>query len=363
MTKDIHDLISFTVTAEDAGKRLDVYLTTQLSCLEEMAFSTLEKAGVTRAKVQALIKNDGVKVNAKKEKPGYVLRVNDTIVIEDPSRLYPTPPNIEPIEMPLDILFEDDDVIVLNKPAGLVVHPGAGEKVATLAHGLLAYLTRDQKKANLQRAGIVHRLDKDTTGVMVCAKNEKAHIELAKQFATKEAGREYMALLDGFMQTSEKMVEGYLFRDPKNRLKFASISKSDLLQKLNSLGKEVDENNVDITDGYRYARSLFVRIATYKKRISLVKVRLFTGRTHQIRVHAKDLKLPVLGDLTYHTPQMLPQDFSPDIRNFCQSLGRQMLHAEILTFRHPVSKSLSRFQAPIPEDFNKLLKMLESYKD
>jgi 23S rRNA pseudouridine1911/1915/1917 synthase len=235
--------------------------------------------------------------------------------------------------MDLKILFEDDHIIVIDKPAGLAVHPGAGDTGPTLVQGLLYHVGPsglghpqsgyEDPLASL-RPGIVHRLDKDTSGVMVCAKSDRAHADLAKQFQDKKTlRREYGALLDGRLSQDDMVFESWLKRDPVTRVTFAS-SKSPL-------------------PGARYAKSHFRVEEVFLGRLSLVKVRLFTGRTHQIRVHAKDLGAPIIGDLVYHRPTVLPAQWPSSVRQAVTAISRQLLHARLLSFRHPLTQGEMAF--------------------
>lgn len=242
---------------------------------------------------------------------------------------------LHPQPMPLDILYEDDFLLVVNKPAGLVVHPGAGTTGVTLVHGLLAY-TR-LAKAHLRaeddpRPGIVHRLDRNTTGVMVVAKTDGAYAQLQAQFQRREASREYVALLEGRLPQAMTTVEGWLGRDPRQRTRRRAYPADALPE-----------------DGWRYARTIFREHSLLKFGASLVVAKLATGRTHQIRAHAASLGLPVVGDVEYGSRPSGPM----------RAAQRQMLHARVLRLRHPDSKSWMVWEAPLPEDFRGLVATLK----
>jgi 23S rRNA pseudouridine1911/1915/1917 synthase len=261
-----------------------------------------------------------------------------------------------PHPMKLDIIFEDEDLLVLNKSAGLSVHPGAGTREPTLVEGVFHWLGRSQIEVGDNiRPGIVHRLDKDTTGAIVYAKNEKTQTHLAKQFASKLIPREYLALLDGFLPHLQLEYESYLFRDPQHRKRFASISADAYLKKF---GRPVSPGT-----GYRLAKTLFLRKESFQARITLASIFLRTGRTHQIRVHSKDLHCPVLGDPIYNQTHDLPKSIPLEVREKIAGLKRQMLHAHTLGFIHPSSGKEMHFEAPLPEDFQDLLELLKPLKD
>jgi 23S rRNA pseudouridine1911/1915/1917 synthase len=234
------------------------------------------------------------------------------------------------------------------------VHPGAGHDATqtTLVEALLAHTSLCTQTQDKLRPGIVHRLDKDTTGVIICAKSIEAYESLSKQFLQKTNHREYLALLDGFME-KENLVHGsYLYRNPKNRLAFASCSK-----------KQHETKSPTTSVKYRWAESSFHKVTTFGHRLTLASIRLHTGRTHQIRVHSKDLNLPVVGDPLYNRQHMLPQSFSKDITAQISSIGRQMLHAKSLGFEHPTTRKKLSFTAPLPEDFKNLLSSLKKYEN
>ncbi len=255
----------------------------------------------------------------------------------------------------LDILFEDEDLIVINKVPGVVVHPGAGTKRTTLIEGILHYLGEKHAAAfddGELRPGVVHRLDKDTSGAIVFAKNQKVLQGLSKQFADKTNVREYVALLNGRLTQKELLYSSYLHKCPTNRLKYESLTSTEMEEKF---GEE------PIPSSFRFSKSEFIRRKVYADRLTLARVRLFTGRTHQIRIHASAMNMHVVGDLMYGSPVQLPQSFPETIRERVKGIKRQMLHARILGFTHPVSGKKLAFEAVLPEDFKALLEDLDHY--
>jgi 23S rRNA pseudouridine1911/1915/1917 synthase len=339
------ELKSLTAGAEHAGMRLDVFITSGL-----VAFS--------RTKIQKLIKQGEVLVNGKVAEAGSLAMAEGDLV-EITGTIVERPDGIEPVAMPLEILYEDEYLIVINKPAGIAVHPGAGTKGPTLVQGLLHHcrtlsrgsvLDEDSDKPG-DRPGIVHRLDKDTTGAMVCARTDEVHAALAKQFQDKtRLVREYAAVLDGVMPATEITRESWLYRDSATRQRFLS---ADLEKKPDFLPEGT----------CRYAKSVFSAIAVYGKRVTVARVRLYTGRTHQIRVHALDLGLPIIGDQLYHRPCQLPHQFPEALRDLVYRQSRQLLHARILGFEHPVTGKRMEVKAPFPEDFSNIIGMMERVKE
>ncbi len=234
-----------------------------------------------------------------------------------------------PEEMPLSILYQDDAVIVLDKPAGLVVHPGAGNPTGTLVNGLLHF---DPALAALPRAGIVHRLDKDTSGVMVVARTLPAHTSLVAQLSDRDVHRQYLAVVAGAL-VSGGSVSAPIDRHPRDRIRMA-----------------VREDGRDATTHYRLRERFRAHTA--------LECRLETGRTHQIRVHMQHLKHPIIGDPLYGGSLKLPKGASEDLIAQLRGFRRQALHAETLEFAHPVSGEPVRCTAPVPEDMQQLMRVL-----
>jgi len=267
-------------------------------------------AGLSRARIQDLIKEGHVTLNGGIAKASARLRAGDAVVLNEPP---PVPTETVAEEVALDVLFEDDDLIVINKPAGLVVHPAAGNWSGTLVNALLHHCQTLSGIGGEQRPGIVHRLDKDTSGCLVVAKNDLAHQSLAKQFAGREVTKIYLALTTGKFARKSGMIETHIGRHPVQRKKMTVLPAGR--------GREAKT-------GYRVLRELPTG--------TLVECTLHTGRTHQIRVHLKHLGHPLLGD---------------DVYGRRGSFVRQMLHAWRLGFVHPRTGKRLNFESPIPPDF------------
>lgn len=330
----------------------------QCGRLDNYLVQTLD--GQTRSAIQNLIRAGLVLVNGEKRKTGYALELGDRIEIDMPesARLEPEG-ELQAVAMELDILFEDESLLVINKPAGLVVHPGAGTRgKPTLLAGVLAHLQREAKDlpGEADRPGVVHRLDKDTSGVIVLAKSLEAHRHLASQFKNKTNLREYVALLDGAMHDDEKIVESYLHRDPRYRTRFASLTLEEYAEKQS----ESSERGRQL-QGFRFAKTIFNRRKVYGRRLTLAIMRLETGRTHQIRVHARSLGLPIWGDIIYGSSRRLPPHFPDEVREKIENVPRLLLHARRLGFVHPTSGQKLAFEAPLPADFRGVLELLEKH--
>jgi len=341
-TEKRHSL-TFTVPPELAGERIDAFLA-----------STLE--GVSRTRIKLLINAGQVLCNGQEIPPRHIVRERDAVSVNINEPLATAAASqLKPVPVAFEVLHEDETVLVINKPAGLTVHPGAGTREPTLVEGVLHHLQTSAAVSNIGdsvRPGIVHRLDKDTSGVMVVAKSPQALATLQEQFQRKTNLREYVALLDGVMNRDEIEIESYLYRDPFNRLRFASLTPEQFAALVAEKGEEA-------VGGYRYAKSLFRRHRVYGDRLTLVTVRLFTGRTHQILVHARALGMPVVGDLVYHHPVQLPQTFPRILHELLGGLTQQLLHARLLGFEHPMSGRKLAFEAPLPKLFRKIVDILE----
>jgi len=287
----------FRVDSKAVGVRLDQFLAGEVPRL-------------SRARLQDLIKDGHVTLNGGKTKASMRLRDGDTIVLNEPP---PTAIETRPEEIALDVLYEDDDFIVLNKPAGLVVHPAAGNWSGTIVNALLHHCPTLSGIGGEQRPGIVHRLDKETSGCLVVAKNDAAHQSLARQFAGREVTKIYLALVAGKLARKSGVVEAAIGRHPIQRKKMAVLT--------NGRGRAAKTS-------YRVLRELPVG--------TLVECTLYTGRTHQIRVHLKHLGHPVLGDEVYGKRG---------------GFARQMLHAWRLGFVHPRTGERMNFESPLPPDF------------
>ena len=307
--------LSFTVSESDAGTRLDAYLVAHINRW-------------SRARLQRLIDAGDVLVNSKPGKASYKVSANDQIEVE----LTPPPEsNFTPENIPLEIVFEDDHIIVINKPPGLVVHPAAGVHSGTLANGL-AFHFQQLSNAGSIRPGIVHRLDKDTSGLLVVAKTESDHENLTDQFRAREVFKSYVALVYGVVKQQSGAIEQPIARDPRNRTRMAIVA------------------------GGRGALSMFKIRRSYDA-FTLLDVELKTGRTHQIRVHLSWLKHPVVGDDVYGSGrENNVQDVQ--LRARIRKLNRHFLHAEQLRFRHPHTGEEMRFAAPLPAELTQFLAAL-----
>ena len=283
----------------------------------------------TRNKIQQAAKKGNIWVNGAIVKQNYKVKAGDEVKV-----LFEHPPYeflLTPENIPLDIVYEDDVLLVVNKPAGMVVHPGHGNYSGTLINALV-YHFDNLPKNNTERPGLVHRIDKDTSGLLVIAKTESAMTHLAKQFFDKTSEREYVALVWGNVTEDEGTIEGHLARHPKNRLQMAVFPDGDQ-------GKEaVTHYKVLERLGY----------------VTLVSCRLETGRTHQIRVHMKHLGHTLFNDERYGGDKILKgttfTKYKQFVENAFKLLPRQALHAKTLGFEHPVSKEFLRFDSPIPDD-------------
>jgi 23S rRNA pseudouridine1911/1915/1917 synthase len=316
-SSSVTEMISLEVSEEDAGTRLDAYLAAQIK-------------GWSRVRLQRLIEAGDVLVNSKIAKASYKISANDEVEVE----LTPPPEsNFTPEDIPLEIVFEDDHIIVVNKPPGLVVHPAAGVQSGTLANAL-AYHFRQLSNTGSIRPGIVHRLDKDTSGLLVVAKTESDHESLADQFRAREVFKSYIALVYGVVKQQSGSIEQPIARDPRNRTRMAIVA------------------------GGRGALSLF-KIRRSFDAFTLLDVELKTGRTHQIRVHLAWIKHPVVGDELYAGGrENNVQDVQ--LRARIRKLNRHFLHAEQLGFRHPQTGEQMRFVAPLPAELTQLLEAVEA---
>ena len=286
---------------------------------ERLDRAVASEIDISRSLAAKLIANGDIKVNGETKKASYTVIEADIITIEMPQS---RPVDIVPQEMPLDIVFEDEYIIVINKPRNLVVHPSAGHEDMTLVNGLLFHCKDLAGIGAEQRPGIVHRIDKDTTGLLVIAKNDIAMESLAKQIADKSAVRKYKALVEGVVEQSGT-VEESIGRSHNDRKKQAVVKNG------------------------RYAKTNYIVEKAFAD-YTLLDVQLDTGRTHQIRVHMAYISHPVVGDKLYGYKK---QKFN---------LEGQLLHAYSLEFLHPKTKEKVKFTAPLPEDFKKILSILDA---
>ena len=296
---------SLIITEEQAGQRADVGLATMLD--------------ITRSNMQRLLEDGRAIKGSKVLKANYKLRAGDQIVVTLPE---PQPLDAQPENIPLDIIYEDDDVIVVNKARGMVVHPAAGNYTGTLVNALLYHCKNLSGINGVIRPGIVHRLDKDTSGIMICAKNDEAHLSLSQQIQAKTAQRTYLAVVRGNIKTDSGTIETLIARDKNDRKKMAVVQEN---------GREA------ITD-----YEVVERFGKY----TLVRCKLRTGRTHQIRVHMEYLGYPLVGDPKY-SPMKTPF-----------AIKGQALHSQTLVFTHPRTGERLQFEAPLPEDMHKIITRL-----
>lgn len=299
------------IDEETAGRRLDVVLS---SCLEE----------ISRSYVQKLIERGSVTVNGDFcNKKKWKTKVGDLIAIEIPD---PERPDVTPENIPLDIVYEDDDVIIVDKPAGLVVHPANGNASGTLVNALLFHCGEHLSSINgVIRPGIVHRIDKDTSGLLMVAKSDRAHVSLSEQLAEHSITRRYVAIVYNSFKEDEGTVDAPIGRDPASRIKNAVLMPG--------------------TKGADSAKSAVTHYRVLERfgRYTMIEARLETGRTHQIRVHMSYIGHPLLGDQLYGPAKNKA------------GAKRQMLHAKVLGFMHPVSGEYMEFESPLPEDMEKVI--------
>jgi len=324
---DPETAMEFMVAPDYAGERLDKYLGTQCSDL-------------SRARLQGLVKEGAVFVNGKAcTQNSYKVEEGDQIALEAPALKEPEP---EPEDIPLDIFYEDEALLVINKPAGLVVHPGAGNITGTLVNALL-YHCGDSLSGigGVIRPGIVHRLDKETSGLLVVAKNDKAHRGLSRQIEGRSLKRIYHAIALGVPFPPKHVVDMPIGRHAHQRTKMA----------------------VNPRQG-RAARTYYEVLENFEDNFSLVELRLETGRTHQIRLHMQALKHPLIGDPLYG-PQLTALraalkagGYDAARAEVIQSFGRQALHAHQIAFTHPITGEDMAFESPYPDDFKDLLSSL-----
>ena len=285
----------------DIGKRIDKYLG--------------ETTDYTRSKIQKMIENGNILVNNNKVKSSYTLKENDNVGVTD----YVEETDILPENISLDIYYEDNDLIVVNKPSGMVVHPAPGNYSGTLVNALM-YHTNNLSTVNTSiRPGIVHRIDADTSGLLIVAKNDKSHNLLAEAIQKKEVVREYIALVDGVINEDTATIDAPIGRDVNNRKKMC------------------------VTGSNSKEAITHIRVLERYKNATLIRCKLETGRTHQIRVHLSYIGHPVINDPVYNSKKLIDKDFG------------QMLHAEKLGFVHPTTKEYMEFTAPMPDRFKEIL--------
>jgi len=312
------ETLTFNIDETSVDSRLDSYLASQIPTW-------------SRARLQQLIETEDVVVNGRSAKPSYRLRKGDEIEVEL------TAPQVEsftPENIPIDVVYEDDTLMVVNKPAGLVVHPAAGIHSGTLANALAFHFQNLPASEGSIRPGIVHRLDRDTSGLLVIAKTEKVLENLSDQFRDRTVFKSYVALVHGRVDNAAGRIEQPLARDPSNRTRMAVVR------------------------GGRTAITLY-KVRKHYDRFTLLDVELKTGRTHQIRVHLAWLHHPVVGDETYGGGRDNNiQDAR--LRSIVRKLGRHFLHSQRLAITHPTTGERLEFEAPLPAELSDLLRQIDS---
>ncbi|WED44093.1 23S rRNA pseudouridine(1911/1915/1917) synthase RluD [Legionella cardiaca] len=287
----------------------------------------------SRSQLSTWLKQGAITLNQRHCKPKDKVADGDEIDMQVEFSQSNTLPSL-PEDIPLNIVYEDEHLLVINKPAGLVVHPGAGNREHTLVNALLHHASQ---LASLPRAGIIHRLDKDTTGLLVIAKSLVAHTNLVRQMQAREIHRCYITLVQGHLISGGE-IDTFYGRHPRNRLKMAVCQQGRQAITLYSIRKQYHD-------------------------YTLLDVELLTGRTHQIRVHMAYINHPVVGDQLYGGRMRFPAQPTQELRDILQGFQRQALHASSLSFVHPVTEEEMTFEAPLPDDFQRLLQTLDNHLD
>lgn len=326
---ELYEHYAFIVKKGQQALRIDKYL-----------MNFVENA--TRNKIQAAAKEGSIFVNGNPVKSNYKVKPNDVITVK-----FEHPPHEHLLvaeDIPIDVVYEDDEVLVVNKPAGMVVHPGHGNYSGTLINALIFHFENLPNNSS-NRPGLVHRIDKDTSGLLVIAKTEQAMAHLSNQFAEKTSEREYVALVWGNMEDDEGTVEGHIGRHPKNRLQNTVYE-----------GDDIDKGKPAVTH-YKVIERLGY--------VTLVSCKLETGRTHQIRVHMKHIGHTLFNDERYGGERILKgttfTKYKQFVDNCFKILPRQALHAKTLGFEHPSTGEFLRFQSEIPEDIAQCIEKWRHY--
>lgn len=299
---------TYIVKQEDQGKRLDTYISNQNNDL-------------TRTAVQRLIEQEKILVNGKKRKVAYKVTEGDMVIIEETEAQMI---ELKAQEIPIDIIYEDSDIIVVNKPKGMVVHPANGNPDGTLVNAIMAICKDSLSGIGGEiRPGIVHRLDKDTSGLLIVAKNDKAHVNMSEQIKNHEVKKTYIALVRGIVKENEATIDMPIGRSRSDRKKMA-----------------VDKNG----------RNAVTHIKVLKRydKYTLLEINIETGRTHQIRVHLSNIGYPIVGDMVYSNGK---NEFN---------VQGQMLHAKSIEFVHPITLKKMKVEAPLPTYFNEVLEELKN---
>ncbi|MGQ9456612.1 MAG: RluA family pseudouridine synthase [Armatimonadota bacterium] len=315
------------IVASDSGERLDVYLARRLD-------------GISRSSIQKLIEKHNILVNGAPVRSSYKVQLGDLIQI---SLSPPEPTHVVPERIPLDIVYEDESVVVVNKPRGMTTHPAPGSRHGTLVNAILAHCEGLSGIGGEERPGIVHRLDKDTSGLIVVAKTDLAHSNLQRQIQNRTAERRYLALVWGETKFDRAVVDAPIGRHPTDRQKMAVIKDTQRYTARKAI------TNLMVRQRYRG--------------FTLLEAKLDTGRTHQIRVHCSFIGHPVVGDLTYGSrnrsvPSSYTKQEQSELSALINNLGGQALHAYQLSFDHPVSGERMSFEVPPPREMLALLDWL-----
>jgi 23S rRNA pseudouridine1911/1915/1917 synthase len=337
------ELRTLSASPEAAGQRLDQFLTAQLE-------------GVSRSRVQLLLEQGDVLVDGARQKASYKLHGGESIAIT--GEPHPAPLKATAEDIPLHVIFEDANLAVIDKPAGMMVHAGSGQNEdarsrGTLVNALLFRFKALSSTSGDLRPGIVHRLDKDTSGLIIVAKNDRTHAALSEMFSSRQMKKTYIALVHGAVERAKGTITAAVARDPMRRTRMTT---------------RVQDNARSAVSHYEVVRRLSTRFGKF----TLVRVRIETGRTHQIRVHMASLGHPVVGDSLYGASGQLTDQVAAQAATSKAArrrsdperlrLGRNFLHAAELEFAHPVTGKLLTLQAPLPEALEAFLSRLESAK-
>jgi 23S rRNA pseudouridine1911/1915/1917 synthase len=311
----------------ESGQRLDKYI-------------AQEEPDLSRSLVQRLIREGLVVVNGQAVKASRKVEVGDTIVLRVP---LPEPPELRPEAIPLDIVYEDIDLLVVNKPAGMVVHPAYGHRTGTLVNAILAHCPDITGVGDTLRSGIVHRLDKDTSGLIIVAKNDTARQHLQQQFERREVKKVYLALVEGHLEPAQGLIEAPIGRDPRRRKRMAVV--------------RAEEGGREARTRYQVMGYFALQVGRASHLYTLVEVRPVTGRTHQVRVHFAFIGHPLVGDPVYGFRKQRLADYG------LPPLDRQFLHAQSLGLHLPRSNEYVEFRAELPTDLREVLERLRALTD
>lgn len=290
----------------------------------------------TRSRAQKLIEKKLVFVNEKPAKASQKIELKDSVKVQLP--IEDLTDEIKPYKIDLEIFYEDDDLFVVNKPSGLVVHPAHGHEQDTLVNAVVDKVQGLSMGFAEKRPGIVHRLDKETSGLMVIAKNDVAHLSLSKQFKEKKAKRFYWALVHGSFKDQQKTIESHLIRHPKDRKRFCS-----------------DKDGIN----GKFAKTHLIKKANYMQSVSWIECILDTGRTHQIRVHCTELGHPLLGDKKYGSEKRDKKLISTELKKLVLNMNRIALHAHRLEIIHPITEKNMSFDCPWPIELEQIISLLK----